>query len=561
MAKTALDKANENEPLNKKLKTIKLDDQKRSATDQQKDDVKSKRIEQQANVKQPNQSKQSKQTTKKSKQQQSDKSSKKPKQQHQLDKSSKLKANDDQPKSDEVRKQRQLRKQKKKQDRLNKKKPNQAAKQNLNLNTEQKLSSIFHQENENNKTIINHYKNLAAKVNGDSVNGFVKQIKELILDVHLDKELKNYLVNELYRYINISSSQQNNETLMMLMKFIALNALFPARDDDNVVKNIEQDTISCFKNCFIKTVSLIVRNSSNKKKKEIENAKLDQLYQITKYVYSLLNAEGAGEPDEKENYNQIFKKISNAYKQVQLKEDKREQSILAAFFLFYVFLGVNVFDEDCMQIVGEVNECFKRFSSHKPSDDLHWADVFTDIILSLLATASSLKRSVCDEVFGLISKEITNAGLEQLMTALISDNVEISDDEQSDDDEEFIDAQEQLDDAEELDEEEEQDEESDDEEDNVEDQDAEQNETKDEEDEINDLEVDENCEIEKELVVEESEDGSSDESDDDDLDGETDNESVDDEFRRKIKDALGKAAIESDEDEIIYDDEQMFKGE
>ena len=102
---------------------------------------------------------------------------------------------------------------------------------------------------------------------------------------------------------------------------------------------------------------------------------------------------------------------------------------LAAFFFILVYLGVNVFEEraNCMQILEEVSECFKRFTNK--TGDLHWADVLTDIILSLLPTASTLKRAVSDEVFsmrrGLISGEITKAGLEQRMTALISGNLKI----------------------------------------------------------------------------------------------------------------------------------------
>ena len=541
MAKVGLKNSSENEPLNKKLKTIKLDDEKKSKkSDRSKGDK-------------PDQPKETP---------------------VKIDKSAKLKPTG-QPKSDDLKAKRQLKRQKKKLERLNKKnqankkakkpaqnddqEPQEKNKKNLHLNREQKLVSIFDQQNENNRTIINHYKNLVAKVlaSGSQVHDILKQIKQLILDVNLDKELRNYLINDLNRFVATLIHQQNqtkepsgsrqetDETLLTLLKFVALNSFFSTRPDENVAKNIGPDTVGCFRSCFVKSIVLIVRNSTNKKRKEIERPRLDLLYQIMKHVYSLMNGDESNEL--KEDFNQIFKKISNSHKQIQLKE-KQEQSTLAAFFLFFVFLGVNVFDEraNCMQILDEVTECFKRFTNKTP-DDPQWADVLTDIILSLLSTASNLKRAVCDEVFGLISKEITKAGLEQLMIALISDNVEIDDEEMLDEDEEASENEDQQESGKESQDESGNAEESDEE--------AEEELEGEEEDETNDLEVDAECA--EEFTSKDDEESSGDESDDDG----SDTESIDDEFRNRIKAALGKAAAseEDEEDEIVFDDEQMFK--
>ena len=406
MAKLNLnsDKLNENEPLNKRLKTMKLDGDKNVAKNQIKN-------QEDKNVKSiDNQSK---------------KKAKSPlNKQPKIDKSSKLQAKD-QSKSDELRKKRQMRRQKKKLVKLNKKSVLKSKDKNQvknedeqkNLNSNQRLASIFKQENENSKTILNHYKNLASKLNDNQLDEFVQQIKLLISDDCLDRELRLYLINDLNRFISKLISQQSaKDTLFNLIKFCALNSFFATRQDS--IKNKDEAMINCIRNCFIKTIIVILRNSINKKKKEVDKTKLDLLYQIMKYVYNLNNNEGAKEEeakaDVKDDFNQIFKKISNSYKQIQLKdEDKQNQSILSAFFFFYIYLSVNVFEDqaNCMRILEEINECFKRFTNKSKDEDLHWADVFTDIILSLLSTANNFKRAISDEVFGLISKEITKTGL------------------------------------------------------------------------------------------------------------------------------------------------------
>lgn len=494
----------------------------------------------------------------------------------QVDKSTKLQPKDE-PKSDDLKKQRQLRREKKKLLRLNKKKNKKQENlsvKNQNLNPEAKLSSILNQSKVNNKTIINHYKNLATKVSEDQVGAFVNEIKVQLLDENLNKELKNHLVNDLNRFVNILIVDQNNDNtdlLLMIIKFLALNSSFSStwKDDDQLVKNIEPDTQACFQSTLAKTISVIIHSIVNKKKKKtIEMSKLDLLYQVMKHIYTFINNDDVKEDHPiKSDYNLIFKKISNSYKQIQLKEDDlNQQSILLAFFTFYVFLGLNVFIEQqwSVQVLDEINECFKRFSSNKQDkDDLYWADVFAEILVSLLLKPNSLKRTISDEVFALISKKVTKTGLEQLLTALISDNFEEEAEEHNDNDE-FMDAQEDLDNEESEKESEDEETKSDDEANSDAENDDDEN-----EDEENDLDIDENCvgqefnlheDDEEEKTKEKSEEDDDDETEDEDSEGESDTESIDDEFRLKLKNALGSAAVdEESEDEIVYDDDEMFK--
>lgn len=215
---------------------------------------------------------------------------------------------------------------------------------------------------------------------------------------------------------------------------------------------------------------------------------------------------------------------------IQEKSKKASKELKAqykAFELLFVqmILQLYVEPEDSTNILGELHECYdkvfttsKKANGKKADDDeeeLQPIEVIIDILLSFLIKPSALLRHVSEQVFVIFADKMTKTGLELMLSTLqTKDNKDDMFGEEDEEDEDAeADAHNQSDD----------DEDSNDEDD-------------DEEDESEDMDVDE----------------------DDDEDD--DSAPVDEEFRKKLAEALKVKDgddDESEEEELLGDDEMM----
>ncbi|KAF8933972.1 DNA-directed DNA polymerase [Podila verticillata] len=212
---------------------------------------------------------------------------------------------------------------------------------------------------------------------------------------------------------------------------------------------------------------------------------------------------------------------------IQEKSKKASKELKAqykAFELLFVqmILQLHIEPEDSTNILGELHECYdkvfttsKKANSKKAGDDddeeLQPIEVIIDILLSFLIKPSALLRHVSEQVFVIFADKMTKTGLELMLSTLqTKDN---KDDMFGEEDEEDEDAEADAHSQ------------SDDEDSNDEDED--------EEDESEDMDVDE--------------------SEDDD------NAPVDEEFRKKLAEALKVKDGDDDEseEELLGDDEMM----
>ncbi|KAG0086769.1 DNA-directed DNA polymerase [Podila epicladia] len=209
------------------------------------------------------------------------------------------------------------------------------------------------------------------------------------------------------------------------------------------------------------------------------------------------------------------------------KASKELKSQYKAFELLFVqmILQLYVEPEDSTNILGELHECYdkvfttsKKANGKKADDDdeeLQPIEVIIDILLSFLIKPSALLRHVSEQVFVIFADKMTKTGLELMLSTLqTKDNKDDMFGEEDEEDEDAeADAHNQSDD----------DEDSNDEDDE-------------EEDESEDMDVDE----------------------DDDEDD--DSAPVDEEFRKKLAEALKVKDgddDESEEEELLGDDEMM----
>jgi len=132
------------------------------------------------------------------------------------------------------------------------------------------------------------------------------------------------------------------------------------------------------------------------------------------------------------------------------EEDEANRDKGKIFKPIFYLLALDVFDhpQDVSQILEEINECYQRaIKGINSPNEPYWADVLTDIIISLIPKSSGFFSTALMKTFALVSKHITLACLEQLKSALFvtslndanaeesmeEDNDEHDDDEHDDD--------------------------------------------------------------------------------------------------------------------------------
>lgn len=108
-------------------------------------------------------------------------------------------------------------------------------------------------------------------------------------------------------------------------------------------------------------------------------------------------------------------------KKLSSKEKKGETSSIAAFKLLYSMTVLQVYsgDADAVSMLDELEFCYAKFlgdESNKKKDTSDASDALVEILLSFASKQSQLFRRMSEQVFGAFADQVTENGLESLIS-------------------------------------------------------------------------------------------------------------------------------------------------
>jgi DNA polymerase phi len=115
-----------------------------------------------------------------------------------------------------------------------------------------------------------------------------------------------------------------------------------------------------------------------------------------------------------------------ALKKLSSKEKKGEASSLSAFKLLYSMTVLQVYsgDADAVSMLDELEFCYTKIlgdESSKKEDTSDASDALVEILLSFASKQSALFRRMSEQVFGAFADQVTENGLESLISVCICD--------------------------------------------------------------------------------------------------------------------------------------------
>ncbi|KAJ5908859.1 hypothetical protein N7495_001541 [Penicillium taxi] len=137
-----------------------------------------------------------------------------------------------------------------------------------------------------------------------------------------------------------------------------------------------------------------------------------------------------------------------ALKKLSSKEKSGENSSIAAFKLLYSMTLLQIYngDADAVSMLDELDFCYTKFlGEDKEGDTSDASDALVEILLSFASKQSQLFRRMSEQVFGAFADQMTENGLESLISILeakeslagqqeMFDNQDDDDDDEEDDD-------------------------------------------------------------------------------------------------------------------------------
>ncbi|KAJ6141553.1 hypothetical protein N7470_009943 [Penicillium chermesinum] len=108
-------------------------------------------------------------------------------------------------------------------------------------------------------------------------------------------------------------------------------------------------------------------------------------------------------------------------KKLSSKEKKGETSGIGAFKLLYSMTVLQVYngDADAVSMLDELEFCYSKFlGDEKTKDNADASDALVEILLSFASKQSQLFRRMSEQVFGAFADQVTENGLESLISIL-----------------------------------------------------------------------------------------------------------------------------------------------
>lgn len=126
-------------------------------------------------------------------------------------------------------------------------------------------------------------------------------------------------------------------------------------------------------------------------------------------------------PEASETFGNVLQVIEDIRTKVARDAAMSENR---AFELLFLHTCVQMFDktEEAAEVAEELLECYKKVNEKKKklqdSQEPHWSEVLTEILLSFLAQSSHLMRQIVNLVFSMMLPHVTSAAFQLIVEAL-----------------------------------------------------------------------------------------------------------------------------------------------
>ena len=281
----------------------------------------------------------------------------------------------------------------------------------------------------------------------DSIRAWILMLKGMMLTQEDIPPSDFQRIRCLQQIVHLIKSYTNNDQFLWIVgKFLFVYAYFDVSDSKRftIHDNTKLDRFSCplseklqkqfpdsFKTTFAHLGNLSMSGVNS------QHDKLQQHIQVLTmmgdFIVTLLSKKKikliSSNEQSLDNIKQTIEDLKAKIVQIDtLKEQSVESNI---FKLLYLYFIVELFEnsDEILSILPDFNECANRSlfiakKIKKPKSDQAgeplWADVLTDLLLSLLATKSKYTKNVIISAFKHISPFVSSVGMQSLTEAILN---------------------------------------------------------------------------------------------------------------------------------------------
>ncbi|KAJ5286666.1 hypothetical protein N7478_002352 [Penicillium angulare] len=217
---------------------------------------------------------------------------------------------------------------------------------------------------------------------------------------------------------NDDSEEDFQSVLEQILSILVRFAYFPNTDDASTAPQpaLSQATQEMLRNRINSSLNSLL--TSPKYAAAIPYAVVKQIRDAIKseeYGKFIINMDDKLQDSVKTAFKSL-KKLSS-------KEKKGETSSISAFKLLYSMTVLQVYngDPDAVSMLDELEFCYSKFMDEKESkkeDTSDASDALVEILLSFASKQSQLFRRMSEQVFGAFADQVTENGLESLISIL-----------------------------------------------------------------------------------------------------------------------------------------------
>ncbi|XP_033114198.1 myb-binding protein 1A-like protein [Anneissia japonica] len=377
-------------------------------------------------------------------------------------------------------------------------------------------------------------------INGPSEDSFEK-----VPDIN---SARRWVCHEMLSLVRSPGIPKQEQWLLDITQFLFVHAYFIIQEPDTIVaqckhilthkigKELQELLASLFQSCLTSLSNMPASQVSEEKEASGQVQRTLGMTSggdlwvklVAQYAQQLLSSPNVTcriefTPEMTTAWEKMLSSVADIQKKI---ESKKNLAAASAFQLLFLHVGLQMFTEPTTStdLLEELSNCYKkaltkRRSVAKETDEPEWVEVVVDILIGLLSKSSHLLRAVVDNTFKMICAHMTKKSLTLLLDVLDptknepeDSNVEVVNDSDMEDE-------------------------------------GEEDEDKENSPSNGNIDEDEAGSVKEDESGDDNDDDDDDEEDDDDDGDDEDTEMVDEEFRSKIRDALGDAAQPSDEDD------------
>lgn len=224
------------------------------------------------------------------------------------------------------------------------------------------------------------------------------------------------VLNQLFQLVKKKNLSHKGDWVQEVLFFFIEHAYFqPIEGSDKLPL-----TSSVRRVCEQRFISTMKDLSSSKEMKQ------ENLYKIVLHAKKLLESDEHKVVSEMwtDKTEKAFRSAVKVIEKIQKKGKKRDEGSNQedkVFELLFCHMALQLFTEpeQVVDILQELKACYEKQKSKSKkedgSDEPHWVEVLTEVLLSLLTRPSSLFRHVVDHVFTLLAPHLTLNALNMIL--------------------------------------------------------------------------------------------------------------------------------------------------